>query len=65
MVEVTQPPPLAISRVEAARLLGVSERTLYNLTRRGEIPVVTIGRRKLYRQADVVEYLNRSTTTKE
>jgi len=39
--------PLALRPREAARALGVSERTLWALTKRGDVPHVRIGRRVL------------------
>jgi excisionase family DNA binding protein len=35
--------PLLVKSREAARLLGISERTLYTLRRQGRIPYVVIG----------------------
>jgi excisionase family DNA binding protein len=37
-----------IPRRDAAQLLSISERTLYALTKRGEIPSRRIGRKVLY-----------------
>ena len=39
---------LLISVPEAAKTLGISTRTLFDLTKRGEVPCVRIGRRVLY-----------------
>ncbi|HUO14669.1 MAG TPA: excisionase family DNA-binding protein [Verrucomicrobiae bacterium] len=39
--------PLLISRQEAARLLGVSLRTIEKLIARGEMPSRVLGRRRL------------------
>ena len=42
-------PPAALSkRRDIARLLGVSERTVCNLTRNGDIPSITFGRSRRY-----------------
>lgn len=38
--------PLFVSIAEAARLLSVSERLMYDLTDSGEIPAVRVGRRR-------------------
>jgi excisionase family DNA binding protein len=38
---------LVLSVAEAAKLLGVSDDLLYELTSRGELPCVRFGRRKL------------------
>lgn len=46
-----------LSAKETAAMLGVSQRTLYNLTRAGKLPAVRIGRRVLYRPADVEAYI--------
>ena len=41
-------PPLAVRAPEAARLLGISERALWTLTRSGEVPHVKVGRATIY-----------------
>ncbi len=43
--EPPAPPPLLVSQKEAARLLCISERTLYALVRRGELSQVKVGPR--------------------
>ena len=45
--ETGHPGPLAVGVPAAAVMLGVSESHLYNTIKRGEIPVVLVGRRKL------------------
>lgn len=55
-------PPLLINEAEAARLLGISERTMWSLAKRGEIVPVRIGNRKLYRRADVHQYASIGST---
>jgi excisionase family DNA binding protein len=47
---------------DAAKRLGISERTLWALTDAGEIPVVRIGRRVLYDLADLHEFIERAKT---
>jgi excisionase family DNA binding protein len=42
------PAPLALRPREAARALGLSERTLWSLTKAGAIPCVHVGRMVLY-----------------
>jgi excisionase family DNA binding protein len=37
-------PPLLVDAREAARLLAISPRTLWSLTKAGDVPVVRIGR---------------------
>lgn len=39
---------LAVNAVEAAEMLGISERTLWKWTREKRVPSVKIGRRVLY-----------------
>jgi hypothetical protein len=49
---------LLISPREACyRLGGISQRHLWNLTRRGLIPCVRLGRRVFYRPADLEAFL--------
>lgn len=45
--------PLLADRREAARLLCVSPGTIDNLRKRGELPSITIGTRRLYDVADL------------
>lgn len=60
----TTPPPadvLALRPRDAARALGISERCLWSLTQRGEVPHVKIGGRLvLYPRAALVDWLERS-----
>ncbi len=42
------PEPLALRTVDAARALGISERTLWTLTARGVVPHVKLGAVTLY-----------------
>jgi len=50
--------PLAVSSREAARLLSVSQRTLWTLTApRGPVPCVRVASRVLYRPGDLRAYL--------
>lgn len=48
MKQVQEIPRLLIDAHETARALSISERTLWGMTNRGEIPSVRIGRRVLY-----------------
>ncbi len=51
-------PPIALRPREAARALGLGERTLWGLTApRGPIPVVKVGTARLYRVADLDAWL--------
>jgi excisionase family DNA binding protein len=40
--------PLLVDEREAARLLGVSPRTVFDLGKRGDLPTLRIGCRKLF-----------------
>lgn len=42
------PEALAVGAVEAARLLGLSPRTVATLTAQGVLPSFCVGRRRLY-----------------
>ena len=46
-----------ITAGEVAQLLGVSEWTVYDLTRRKMIPHIKIGRRVLYRRSSILAWL--------
>jgi excisionase family DNA binding protein len=50
------------SMPEAAGLLGVSSRYLFELIRRGQIPAVRIGRRVLLREEDLRRYVEQRVT---
>jgi len=50
-------PPLALGRKDAAKSIGVSERTLWQLTADGHIPIVKIGSRTVYRIAALEKFL--------
>ncbi len=56
--------PLLISGREAAKLLSVCERTLYTLTKAGEIPAVRIGRAVRYSMDDLKEWIRRASEKK-
>jgi excisionase family DNA binding protein len=45
--------PLLVSAREASRLLCLSQRSLYTLTKRGELPAVRIGRAVRYAVTDL------------
>ncbi len=52
------PEPIALRPREAARLLSIGERTLWNLTApRGPIPVAKVGAARLYRRLDLEAWL--------
>jgi excisionase family DNA binding protein len=50
---------LLVTGPQAARLLAVSQRTLWGLTDRGEVPCVRIGRAVRYAVADLNAYVER------
>ena len=49
--------PLVVDVVVAAKMLGVCPRTVRNLTKRGELPVVRIASRVLYRVEDLTNFV--------
>lgn len=53
----TPTPPLLLNSAEAARALSISARTLWDLTRRGEIPAVRIGRLVHYDPDDLRKWI--------
>ena len=55
---LAEPPPRLLHSIREARdLLGVSERTLYRLLRRGELETVRIGTRTLIVHGVLVAYV--------
>ncbi|THJ13732.1 helix-turn-helix domain-containing protein [Nocardioides sp.] len=44
---------------EAAELLGVERKTAYNAARRGELPTITLGRRRLVPTQALLDLLAR------
>jgi len=54
-------PPILVDPREAARLLSISERTLWDLTYQQEIPSLKIGRCVRYRVADLHGWAERKT----
>ena len=51
--------PLLLTPREAAKALSVCERTLYALTKAGQLPAVHIGRAVRYDVADLRGYIDR------
>ena len=54
ITDARKPPavePLLVDALVAARMLSISPRTLWSLSRSGVIPVVRLGKRTLYRPA--------------
>lgn len=58
----TKAEPLLVDGRSAARLLSVSERTLWSLSNRGELASVKIGRRRLYDPRDLTAFIDRQKT---
>jgi excisionase family DNA binding protein len=50
--------PLLISARKAAKLLCISERYLYTLTKQRQIRVVAVGRKRLYRPTDIQRFID-------
>jgi len=55
------PLPLAMRPKTAARAIGISERTLWAMTQRGEIPHARIGNCVIYPTAPVMRWLEEIT----
>lgn len=55
------PLPLAMRPKAAARAIGISERTLWTMTQRGEIPHARIGQCVIYPTAPVLRWLEEIT----
>lgn len=49
---------LTVTVAEAAKMIGVSERTVYLLTRSGELPCKRIGRRVLYSIDEIRQFIS-------
>lgn len=45
--------PMLLTARQAARSLNLSERTLYSITKRGDLPAVRVGRTVRYDPADL------------
>lgn len=45
--------PLLLTARQTARMLAISERSLYSLTKAGDLPAVRIGRSVRYDPADI------------
>ena len=57
--------PILLAPRQAARALSVCEKTLYNLTKRGELPVVRIGRAVRYSLDDLRTWIQRQSARSE
>jgi excisionase family DNA binding protein len=52
--------PLLLTTRQTATLLGVSERTIWNLKRLGQLCVVRIGRSTRYDRRDILKLIDQS-----
>jgi excisionase family DNA binding protein len=50
-------PKLLIDSIEASRRLSISSRTLYRLTKAGQVPAVRMGRAVRYSPADLAAWV--------
>ena len=50
-----------ITLKEAAQKLGVTDRTMNNLEKRGELIPTRIGAKVMYKESDIAQYLNRKS----
>lgn len=50
--------PLLLTPRDAAKVMSLSERTLWTLTQRGELPAVWIGRAKRYAVTDLAAWID-------
>ena len=57
--------PLAVGTTEAARLLGVSRPTLYQLLNRQDFPSFRVGNRVLISVAGLQAWIDQQTAAKE
>lgn len=58
--EVAAPSPKLLTARDAAKTLAVCEKTLWNLTKRGEIPAVRSGRSVRYDPCDLSRWIERT-----
>jgi len=61
----TTPVLLLTPRQAARQVLAISEKTLYNYTKAGLIPVIWIGRCKRYSLADLQAFIDRAKSSRE
>ena len=57
---MTEQQPLLISPRDAAQALGISERTLWTITQRGDLPHLKIGRLVRYSITDVQNWIEQT-----
>ena len=56
--------PMLLTARQAAKVLSISERTLFSVTKSGELPAVRIGRSVRYSVDALREYIRRSSEEK-
>ncbi len=58
------PQPLLVNARDAARMLAVCERTIYNLVERGELSIIHIGRATRFAVADLRAWIQSASEKK-
>jgi excisionase family DNA binding protein len=53
--------PILVTSKEAAKLLNISERTLWTITNSGQIPCVRILGAKRYHRSDIDQFIRNNT----
>ncbi len=53
--------PVAVSTVEAAKMLGISKPSIYRLIHRGDFPVLRVGGRTLISVAGLDQWVEQQT----
>lgn len=55
------PAPLLVTARQAARMLAISERKLWSLTTRGDLPRIKLGRSVRYAVSDLLSFIERES----
>ncbi|MDX1965425.1 MAG: helix-turn-helix domain-containing protein [Pirellulales bacterium] len=55
-------PPLLVDSKTAARMLSICTKTLWQMTREGELPCLRVGRRTLYSPAKLQAWIDTQAT---
>lgn len=58
-MSIRQTPPVLMNEQEVALFIGICTRSVRNFTARGMLPVIRLGRRRLYRRDTVMAALQR------
>ncbi len=58
-LSIRQTPPVLMNEHEVALFIGICTRSVRNFTARGLLPVIRLGRRRLYRRDTVLAALQR------